>query len=108
MEKDTLSDIIRIEREIRERLAREERKAGESLAEVRRNCDDEFSREEARLQEELAAAVTAARLCDARKRADDVVAEARRRAERLAGLDDEHLKELVRGELSSIVPGKTT
>ena len=108
MEKDTLHDIILIEREIRERLGQEQRKADESLAEVRRNCTDEFAREEARLQEELAAAVTAARLSDARKRADTIVAEAQARTERLDGLDDEYLKGLIRGELFSIVPGKKT
>lgn len=108
MEKDTLSTIIRIEREIRERLAQEERKAGESLAEVLQNCNDEVAREEARLQEELAAAVTAARLSDARQRADAVVAEAQAQAERLAGLDDDYLKELIRGKLYRIVPGTTT
>jgi hypothetical protein len=108
MEKDTLSAIIRIEREIRERLTQEQRKAEESLAEVLRNCNDEVAREEARLQEDLAAAVIAARLCDARKRADTLVAEALAQAERLAGLDDESLKRLIRGELPRLVPGKTT
>jgi hypothetical protein len=108
MEKDTLSAIIQIEREIRERLTQEQRKAEESLAEVLRNCNDEVAREEARLQGDLAAAVTAAGLRDARKRADTLVTEALAQAERLAGLDDERLKRLIRGELPRLVPGKTT
>ena len=108
MEQDTLSAIIRFEREIRERLTLEQRQAGERLAEVLRHCNDEVAREEARLQEDPAAAVTAASLCDARKRADTLVAEALARAERRAGLDDERLKLLIQGELPRLVPGKTT
>lgn len=106
MGNDTLSAIIRIEREIRDRLTQEQRKAEERLAEVLRNCNDEVAREEARLQEDLAAAVTAASLCNARKRGEALVAEAQARAEQLAGLDDECLSRLIRGELPRLVPGE--
>lgn len=108
MEKDTISAIIRIEREIRERLAQEQREADERLAEVLRNCNGEVAREEARLREDPAAAATAAGLCDARTRAGALVAEALTQAERRAGLDDERLGLLLRDALSSLLPGKTT
>ncbi len=106
MKIETLSAIIRLEKEIREQLALEQRRAEERLEEVLQDGKEELAREEARLQQKMAAAVTTARLGDARKRADTIVAEAVARADRLACLDNESLKQLVLGELSRVVPGR--
>src|SRR6266540_72769 len=76
MKIETLSAIIRLEKEIREQLALEQRRAEERLEEVLQDGKEELAREEARLQQKMAAAVTTARLGDARKRADTIVAEA--------------------------------
>src|SRR5512133_164141 len=106
MGKNTLNAIIRIEREIRKRITHEQHNAEECLAEVLRTCNDDIAREEARLQEELAEAVSAASLCNARKRGEALVAEAQLRAAQLAGLEDEYLRHLISGELPCLVPGK--
>lgn len=103
MEQDLLATIIDAETEIRERIAGEERRAAQMLAELRRELDDEAAREEERLAAEVGRAVAAAG-DDARVRASALVHRAAARAERLSNLDQATLERRVLAGLGRIVP----
>lgn len=103
MEQDLLATIIDAETEIRERIAGEERRAAQMLAELRRELDDEAAREEERLAAEVGRAVAAAG-DDARVRAAALVHRAAARTERLSNLDQATLERRVLAGLGRIVP----
>lgn len=103
MEEDILKAIVAAEREIRERLVAEERKAAELLENLRNELEAETGREEARLSTEVGNAVAAAR-AEAQGRADAIVSAAALRGEQLAGLDDETLESWLMKHLIRIAP----
>ena len=106
MGNDILRAIIEVEDEIHKGLLAEQRQSDERLAQLRLKCEQEVAREEARLQEELVKMAHAAAGGEARERARTVLAEAAAQAERLGRLDDATLRQLLRREISHIVPGK--
>jgi vacuolar-type H+-ATPase subunit H len=106
MEQDVLNTVFEAEREIREMVAAEQQRADGHLAELRRECADMAAREKVRLQEELAAAVAAVGAGEARRRAESILEEAEWRAKRLAGLEDDLLKEFLQRGIRSILPGE--
>ena len=105
MGNDILRAIVEVEREIQERLLAEQRQSDERLTQLRLKCAEEAAREEARLQEELAKTADAAGGMEAKERAAAVLAAASAQAERLGRLDDAGLRELIKAEISYIVPG---
>ncbi len=105
MEKDILTAIVEVETEIRERLAAERSEAEARLERLRREGDEELSREEERLEIELKGALAAAGR-DAESRGAALVGDAAAWAERLAGLADEAMLRQIMRHLARIVPGK--
>ncbi|HEY5973864.1 MAG TPA: hypothetical protein VIU41_03915 [Geobacteraceae bacterium] len=103
MAQDIVSTIVAVEEEIQLELAEAQQQAADCLAELRRASVEALTKEEARLQEELAAAVAAVREGGAPDPVEALLAEAREWADRLAGLDDERLQGCILRELPWIV-----
>lgn len=103
MEEDVLKTIIAVEREVLERLAEEERRAGELLDNIRSELAEKARGEEERLAAEGRNAVAAAR-AEAQGRADAILRAAAVQAEQLAGLDDGTLERYVMKHLIRIAP----
>ena len=99
-----LTDIVRLEEEIRIRLEGERQRAAALVAEARRERDAVISGEEERLREELDRAVAAARE-ETTREAQARMRDAAARAARLAALDDGFLRERVRARLAALLPG---
>lgn len=105
MEKDILTAIVEVEKEIRERLAAERSSAEARLEQLRRDGEEEVSREEERLKIELHNRLAAAK-AEVEKRAAVLVGDASAQAEKLAGLDEETLRRHIMRHLTRIAPGK--
>ena len=106
MEKDILSKIIVVEREIQDELIAEERRAGTMLCSLRQNLEEEARQEEERLAAARREAESSARV-EVQARAAAMVQRATVRAEQLAGLDDKTLEHCIIGHLVRILPGKS-
>lgn len=105
MEKDTLAAIVDVEKEVRELQEAEQTKAGEWLARVRREAEEELAREERGLEEALRDALARAS-SEAERKAAALVEEAEAKAERLGRLDDESLRVIVARHLAGLLPGR--
>lgn len=106
MDQAILNTVFEVEREIREMVSAEQQRADGHLARVRQECADLAAEEETRLAEDLAAAVAAAGAGESCRQAEAAVAEAEARAKRLAGLEDELLKGVLKRGIRSILPGE--
>ncbi len=104
MNDDILTDIIAVEKEIRERLDAEREHAAAWLAEVRTGLEEGYRREEERLREELERALAAAR-SEAELESARLVAEATAQADRLTGIEDETLLQALDKHLVGLRPG---
>jgi hypothetical protein len=103
-QQDTLAEILRVEKELREQLDDEQARAAAWLAETRRRADAAHA---SALESLTAAGATgeSASVRAARDEAGRLVAEARQAA-RLAGqMRPEDLQPLVRRHLAAILPG---
>ena len=103
MAQDIVSTIVAVEEEIQLELAAVQQQTGDYLAELRRASAEALTKEEAKLQAELAAAVAAVKEGRAPEPVEALLAEARVWADRLAGLDDERLQGCILRELPWIV-----
>ncbi len=104
MEKDVLSQVIEAEKEIQQCLDLEKIKAREWLERVKKDCEEEFIREEKNIKESLERAVAeAAREADAR--AAGAVSRATAEAERLGRVEEETLSRIVAQQVAVILPG---
>jgi hypothetical protein len=106
MEKDILSEIIAVEKDIQERLVAEERSAGTMLCSLRQDLEEETRREEERLAEARREAESSAR-AKAEERAAAIIRQAGSRAQQWSGLDDTTLERCIRGQLVRILPGES-
>ena len=103
-QQDTLAEILRVEKELREQLDDERAQAAAWLAEARREADAAHCRELEALTTAGAPGESAS-VRAARDEAGRLVAEARQAA-RLAGqLRPEDLQPLVRRRLATVLPG---
>ncbi len=107
MEKDILSRVIEVEREIQEKLREEKRRTLEWIGEVKKEAEEQLAKEEERVKEFF------------RKTVDDTGAAAEREAaellrdsalqgERLAGLGDDALTGVVLKYIWRIVPADSS
>jgi hypothetical protein len=104
VEKDILGEVIEVEKEILKRLKAEREKAGKWLEEEKKKCGRRVEEAEERLKRSLEEAVLDA-VADARRKSDELIAQANRLAGSLEGLDDEALRPHVMGHISRILPG---
>lgn len=107
MEKDILSRVIEVEREIQEKLREEKSKAMAWLEEVKKEAEEEIAREEERLKEyyEKTAADADAY---AGKQAAELLRDSALEAERLAGISDETLTGMVLKYIPGILPADSS
>jgi cell division septum initiation protein DivIVA len=105
MEKDVLSAILEVEREIQERLVAEQRSAWTMLDRLRQELEAEAGREEERLAAARLSAESAAR-GKAQEQAALIASRASADADRLAGLDDGALEPCIMRHLVRIIPGE--
>jgi vacuolar-type H+-ATPase subunit H len=105
MDDGILTDIITVEKEVRERLDAERERAAALLEQVRNDLEEEFRREEKSLQEALDNARVAAR-AEAEQKAAHLVQDAAERGERLARIDEEALRRVVVEHLAGLMPGR--
>jgi cell division septum initiation protein DivIVA len=102
MATDILSTIIEVEQQIHERLAAEQRSAGEMLERLRTELQHEEEREADALAASTERSVATAR-SKAERQAAAMVRHATARAEHLAGLDDGVLERYLQKYLAGIV-----
>jgi hypothetical protein len=101
MENGILSSIIAVELEIQDRLAVEEQRAAQMLDNLRRELEQETTREEERLAASVQLAVATAK-AKAQERADAIMRAAAARAAQLDGLADETLERCIVRHLDRI------
>ena len=104
MERDILSQVIEAEKEIQQCLDLEKIKAREWLERVKKECEEEFIREEKNIKESLEKS-TAEAAKEAEIKAAGTVSQASAAAERLAHIQDETLSMIVAKQISAILPG---
>jgi vacuolar-type H+-ATPase subunit H len=104
MDDSILTDIIVVEKEVRDHLDAERERAAAQLEQVRNDLEKEYRREEERLQEVLEAALAAAR-DEAEQKAALLVQEAAERGERLARIGRDALQSIVVEHLAGLMPG---
>lgn len=103
MEKDILSKVIGVEKEIQDVLDIEKRKSEEWLEGVKKEVEEEFLREEGTLKESLKKAEED-RVADARRKAAEILEDAKEHTERLAKISDETLKKIIIKHIIKILP----
>lgn len=103
MENDLLVRIIAAEKEIKECLDDEKAKAREWLENVRKEAEEDFSREKARTTESLSEAVETAKK-EAENKAAIMIKAAEEQAARMERLDDDTLKRVIVRQLHRILP----
>ena len=104
MERDILSQVIEAEKKIQQCLDLEKIKARQWLERVKKECEEEFIREEKNIKESLErSAAEAAR--EAGVKASGAVSRATDDAERLGRLQPEVLSKIVAKQIAGILPG---
>lgn len=104
MEKDILSQVIEAEKEIQHCIDREKIKAREWLERVKKECEEEFIREEKNIKESLERS-TAEAAREAGGNAAGTVSRATADAERLGRLQAEVLSRIVAKQIAVVLPG---
>ena len=104
MERDILSEVIEAEKEIQQCLDLEKIKAHEWLERVKKECEEEFIREEKNIKKSLEKS-TAEAAREAGDKAAGAVSRATADAERLGRLQAEALSRIVAKQIDSILPG---
>ncbi len=102
-EKDILSKVIGVEKEIQERLMAEKEKSVEWLEQVRKESEESVSRERDALRESFESAKVHSR-ADAEKRAAEIIGKAKEEAERISQIGDETLRRVLLRHISAILP----
>ncbi len=103
MENDLLVRIIAAEKEIQECLEDEKAKAREWLEAVRKEAEEDFNREEARISESLGEAEETAKK-EAESKAVIIMKAVEEKAGRMERLDDDTLKRAIMRQLHRILP----
>lgn len=103
-EKDTLSQVIEVEKEIQKCLALEKVKAAEWLEGVKKETEAESLGEETRIREALEESRTAASK-EADRKAAEIVSTAALEAERLGHLETKTLQGIIEKQIARILPG---
>jgi vacuolar-type H+-ATPase subunit H len=104
MERDILSEVIEVEREIQKCLELEKTRAQEWLEKVKRGSSEELARSEREIRETFDRALADAEK-EAAVKAAQVVREAEAQVARLRTLDDGLLTRIVAKQTRKILPG---
>ena len=104
MESDILSQVIATEKKIQQSLDLEKIKAREWLERMKKECEEEFIREEDKIKKSLDN-LTAEAAREAGGEAAGIVSRAKAEAERLGRLQAETLSRIVAKQIAGILPG---
>lgn len=102
-EKDILSKVIGVEKEIQERLIVEKERSVEWLEKVKREAEEAVAAEEERLKESFENARVGSR-AEAERKTAEILKEAAGEAERISGLSDETLGRILMRHIALILP----
>lgn len=102
-EKDILSKVIAVEKEIQEKLMLEKERSLEWLEKVKRQAEESISKEEAGLHESFENAERNSGT-DAEKKAAEMLEKANAEAERISGISDETLGRILMRHVAFILP----
>jgi vacuolar-type H+-ATPase subunit H len=104
MQKDILSEVIEVEKEIQKCLEVEKEKSRDWLEKVKKESELELAREEKNIKESLNKSIEVAKK-EAELKAAEIVKQTEARAERLAKLNDQTLVDIVGEQITRILPG---
>jgi len=104
MQKDILSEVIEVEKEIQKSLEVEKAKSHDWLEKVKKESEEELVREEKTIKESLNKSIEVAKK-EAELKAAEIMKQTKARAERLAKLNDETLADIVGKQITRILPG---
>ena len=104
MQKDILSEVIEVEKEIQKCLEDEKAKSQDWLQKVKKESAEELVREEKSIKESLNKSIEVAKR-EAELKAAEIVNQTEIRAERLAKLSDETLVDIAVKHITRILPG---
>ncbi len=104
MEKDILSEVIEVEKDIQKSLDDEKVKARTWLEQVKKDSAQELAREEINITASLNEAIEVARK-NAELKAAEIVRQAQVKAERFGTLTNDVLKQIIVKQLNRILPG---
>ncbi len=104
MEKDILSEVIEVEKEIQKCLEVEKAKSHDWLEKVKKESEEELVREERNIKESLNKSIEMAKK-EAELKSAEIVKQTEARAERLAKLNDGTLVGIVGKQIIRILPG---
>lgn len=104
MQKDILSEVIEVEKEIQKCLEVEKEKSRDWLEKVKKESELELAREEKNIQESLNKSIEVVKK-EAELKAAEIVKQTEARAERLAKLNDQTLVDIVGEQITRILPG---
>lgn len=103
MEKDILSQVIEVEKEIQSCLDIEKVKVHEWLERIKKECEEEYIREEKKVRDSLDQSLEEASK-EAALKAEEIVSRAEAGAERLGRLPPETLAKIVIQRIAGILP----
>jgi len=103
MEKDILSQVIEVEKEIQHCLEQEKAAAREWLESVKKECEEDYIREGKNSKDSLERSIVSV-AGEAEKKAAEVVSRAVAATERLKGLDDAVLSRVVAKRIAKLLP----
>lgn len=106
MEQDTLAEILRVEKELREQLDAERSRAAEWLAATRRETEQAHQRDVDALRASAGQGEAAAAQA-ARDQADQIIREAEAGVRGRVRLPEDELRSVVRRHLAAILPGNS-
>ena len=104
MQKDILSEVIDVEKEIQKGLEVEKEKSHDWLEKVKKETEEELVREEKNIKESLNKSIEVAKK-EAELKAVEIVKQTEARAQRLAKLNDQALVDIVGKQITRILPG---
>ncbi|HTP04795.1 MAG TPA: hypothetical protein VMM54_06540 [Nitrospirota bacterium] len=104
MQKDILSEVIDVEKEIQKGLDVEKEKSHDWLEKVKKETEEELVREEKNIKESLNKSIEVAKK-EAELKAVEIVKQTEARAQRLAKLNDQALVDIVGKQITRILPG---
>jgi vacuolar-type H+-ATPase subunit H len=103
MQKDILSEVIEVEKEIQKCLEIEKAKSHDWLEKVKKESEEELAREEKNIKESLSKSIEVAKK-EAELKAAGIVKQTEAGAERLTKLNDQTLVDIVGKQITRILP----
>lgn len=104
MERDILSEVISVEKDIQECIEAEKTKVRQWLEKVRREAEEELKKEKENIKASFGKVVEEAK-SDAERKASLIIQEASEKAGRLARLNDQILSDIVMKQLRGSIAG---